>query len=86
KAINAGNKAVELLPVSKEAWRGVYRASDLAQIYAMVGEYEAALEQIELLLSIPGHLSTKLLQLDPTWKILWNHPEFKRLIETYNDD
>ena len=49
----------------------------------MVGEYEAALEQIELLLSIPGHLSTKLLQLDPVWKPLWNHPEFKRLMDKY---
>ena len=86
KAINAGEKAVELLPVSKEAWRGVYRTGDLAQIYVMVGEYEAALEQIELLLSIPGPLSTKLLQLDPIWKPLWNYPEFKILLETYNDD
>ena len=86
KAINAGKKAVELLPISKEAWRGVYRAGDLAQIYVMVGEYEAALKQIELLLSIPGHLSTKLLQLDPIWKPLWNHPEFKRLIEIYSEN
>jgi tetratricopeptide (TPR) repeat protein len=86
KAINAGKKAVELLPISKEAWRGVYRAGDLAQIYVMVGEYEAALEQIDLLLSIPGHLSTKLLQLDPVWKPLWNHPEFKKLLETYSED
>ena len=86
KAINAGKKAVELLPISKEAWRGVYRVGDLAQIYVMVVEYEAALEQIELLLSIPGHLSTKLLQLDPAWKPLWNHPEFKRLIETYSEN
>ena len=33
---------VELLPVTKDAWRGPYRVADLARIYVMVGEYIAA--------------------------------------------
>ena len=45
-AIQEGELAVELLPVSKEAMRGFYRAKDLAQIYAMIGEYDAAIDQI----------------------------------------
>ena len=36
--------AVELLPMSKEAWAGAYRVEDLARIYAMVGEYDAAID------------------------------------------
>ncbi len=79
KAIEAGKKAVELMPISKEAYRGVFRVEDLARIYVMVGEYNLALDQIKLLLSLPGPLSAKLLLLDPTWKPLWNLPEFKRI-------
>ena len=42
-ALREGTLAVELLPISKEAYRGAYRAIDLAQIYAMVGETDADL-------------------------------------------
>ena len=80
KAIEAGRIGVELMPISKEAFRGVLRAEDLARIYVMVGEYDMALEQIKLLLSIPSFLSVQLLLLDPAWKPLWNLPEFKKII------
>lgn len=59
---------------------------DLARIYVMVGEHEKALEKIELLLSIPGHLSTNLLQLDPIWGPLEDNPKFIALLETYSEN
>jgi non-specific serine/threonine protein kinase len=80
-AIREGKLAVELLPVSKDALRGFYRAKDLAQIYAMVGERGAAIDQIKSLLSVPGELSTCLLRLDPVWNPLRNHLRFKELVE-----
>ncbi len=83
EAIRAGKRGVELMPVSKEAYRGVYRVEDLARIYVMVGEYDAAIDQLEFLLSRPGNLSIKLLQLDPRWKPLWDHPRFQELVEKY---
>jgi tetratricopeptide (TPR) repeat protein len=86
KAIEAGKKAVELMPVNKEAFRGAARAEDLARIYVMVGEYDAALEQIQYLLTIPSRLSVKLLLLDPTWKPLWNLPEFKKITNKTSAD
>ena len=66
-ALREGNLAVELLPISKEAYRGAYRAIDLAQIYAMVGETDAAIDRLEHLLSVPSPLSVSLLRLDPIW-------------------
>ena len=66
-----------MLPVSKEAMRGPSRVEDLARIYVMVGEHDAAIDQIEFLLSIPGPLSIPLLRLDPAWNPLRNHPRFK---------
>jgi tetratricopeptide (TPR) repeat protein len=83
-AIQYGMKAIQMMPVKKEAFRGIYRESELARIFVMVGEYGKAIEKLDYLLSIPGVLSVKLLQLDPVWKPLWDHPEFKRLIEKYS--
>jgi tetratricopeptide (TPR) repeat protein len=80
-AIREGKLGVELLPVTKEAWRGLYRVEDLAKIYVMVGRFDAAVEQIEFLLLRPGRLSIPLLRLDPVWAPLHNHPRFKKLIE-----
>jgi non-specific serine/threonine protein kinase len=83
-AIHAGNRAVELMPVSKDAFKGVKRVEDLARIYAMVGKYDAAIDRIDYLLSIPGELSVQLLHLDPTWAPLHDHPRFQALIAKYS--
>jgi tetratricopeptide (TPR) repeat protein len=79
KAIINGKKALELMPINKEAFRGACRAEDLARIYVMSGKYEEALEQIKILLSVPSALSVKLLLLDPAWKPLWTLPDFKKI-------
>jgi len=79
-AIREGKAGVDLLPVSKDAYRGFYRVEDLARIYAMVGDYEAAISQLEYLMSIPGDLGVGALRLDPAWKPLRNHPRFQELL------
>lgn len=84
KAIDAGTEAVNIMPISKDAWRGANRLADLALIYVMVGEYDFAIKHIELLLSIPSVLSTPLLRLDPIWRPLMDHPEFNSLLEMYS--
>ena len=67
--------------MNKDTYFGVYRIEDLARIYVMVGDYDKALEQIKFLLSHPGPLSVKMLQLDPVWKPLREMPEFKKIIK-----
>jgi tetratricopeptide (TPR) repeat protein len=81
-AIREGKLGVELLPIAKEAYRGPNRVEDLAQIYVMVDEHDKAIDQIKYLLSIPGELSIHLLQLDPAWDPLRNHPRFTKLIDS----
>jgi tetratricopeptide (TPR) repeat protein len=83
RAIQEAKKATDLLPVSKEFWRGTMRVKDLAQVYVMVGEYDKAFDQIEYLLSIPGELSIPLLKLDPVWAPLRSLPRFQKLIQKY---
>ena len=86
KAINAGRNAVKLLPVSKEAYKGVFLIEDLARIYVKVKKYPEALEQIEYLLSVPGYITTKVLELDPIWGPLKNQPKFKKILEQYTSN
>jgi len=80
-AIREGKKGVDLLPITKDAWRGYYRVRDLALIYVMVGEFDKAIDQLEILLSGSGWLSIPLLRLDPVWSPLREHPRFKKLLE-----
>jgi eukaryotic-like serine/threonine-protein kinase len=79
-AIRDGKLGVELLPISKEAWRGTYRVRDLARIYTMVGEQSAALDLLTDLLSRPSDLSGAWLRIDPIWLPLRNNPRFQKLI------
>jgi serine/threonine-protein kinase len=79
-AVREGTLGEELLPISKEAMRGTFRGQDLALIYVMVGEFDAAIEKLELLLSKPGWTTIPLLRLDPAWDPLRNHPHFKKLV------
>lgn len=82
KAIREGRLAVELMPYTKDTGEGLNREKDLAQIYTMVGKYDAAIDQIEYLLSVPGESSISLLRCYPTWDPLRNHPRFKKLLES----
>ena len=83
-AIREGKLAVELLPVSKEAMTGMRQLEVLAYIYVMVGEHDAAIDQLEFLLSIPGSLSIPLLRLDPAWAPLRENPRFQDLLRRMN--
>ena len=80
-AIREGERAVELLPVSKSATGGTYRLQALAHIYILVGEYDQAIDQLEYLLSIPSYVSIWRLKLDPLYDPLREHPRFQRLLE-----
>jgi serine/threonine protein kinase/tetratricopeptide (TPR) repeat protein len=82
-AIREGKRGVELLPVSKEAYRGFYRIEELARINVMVGDREEAIRLLEYLMSIPGDLGIGALRLDPAWKPLRNNPRFQALLDKY---
>jgi TolB-like protein/Tfp pilus assembly protein PilF len=83
KAIITSEKAVRMLPVEKEAWKGVYLIEDLAYTYVLLGKYHEAIKQLEYLLSIPGPLSSTILKLDPRWTPLRQNPEFERILKKY---
>jgi serine/threonine-protein kinase len=85
EAIREGELGVRLLPLSRDAFYGSDPVTDLARIYVMVGEYDAAIDELELLLGIPGYLSGPWLTIDSAWAPLRDHPRFQRLLENEDD-
>ena len=53
KAIREGLTACDMLPPTKNALDGVWLMMNLARIYALTGEKELALEQLEVLSKLP---------------------------------
>ena len=49
-------------------------------VIAVLGDQDAAIDQLEVLLSIPSTLTVPLLKLDPQWDPLREHPRFKGLV------
>lgn len=82
-AIEYGKKAMELLPVSLDAWFGTNPELAMLDIYIFLGKYNLALEKIERLLSIPSDLGLGWLLVDPKYEGIRDHPRFKKLVEKY---
>jgi len=80
EAVREGLRGAELMPASKEAWRGSFRLIDLAKIYTMTGEQVKAIDVLERLLSIPSEVSGVLLKIDPTWAPLRDNIRFQQLV------
>ena len=79
EALRAGTEATRLRPVSDDAVDGPLALEMLARIYTMLGDADTAIDRLEMLLSIPSHLSAELIRLDPVWAHLGHHDRFVRL-------
>jgi tetratricopeptide (TPR) repeat protein len=73
-AVHEGERAVAMLPMSREAFVGPYIQHQLARIYLLAGEPEKAL------LRVPYFLSPAWLRIDPTFDPLRKNPRFQRLL------
>jgi serine/threonine-protein kinase len=86
EAIRMGEMAVQMMPISRDALDGGQVLWQLTQIYIIVGEYDAAIDQIELLLSAPGALSVSSLRVYHLYDPLRDHPRFQRLMAEGGED
>ncbi len=55
----------------------------LADIYVMVHEYDAAIDQLETVMCITRPVSPSVLRADPRYDPLRSHPRFQKLLEKY---
>jgi len=79
-ALREASRAVEMLPVSRDAWDGADLQEDLAYVETLVGEHDAAITRLATLLTIPSGLSLPFLRADPMWDPLRGNPRFQKLL------
>ena len=80
KAIQEGRTACEMLPPTKDAVVGVFLISNLARIYALTGEKDLALKQLEIVEKLPCGPSYGELRLDSEWDSLRGDPRFEKIV------
>ncbi|MBT3228820.1 MAG: tetratricopeptide repeat protein [Candidatus Marinimicrobia bacterium] len=81
-AIDAGKRAIELEPVSKDALNGPDHHYRLAVIYNLVGETELAIDKLEFILSFRSGYTKWRIRLDPFLDSLHDHPRYLNLIDS----
>ena len=79
-AIDAGLKAVGILPISNDAMFGTIYEKVLAEIYSIIGENNKALEKIEYLGVIPNGFHYGDLFSNPNFDSIRNEPRFQRVL------
>jgi len=80
-AIREGERAVELIPVSKSAIEGSVLTQYLAIIYAWTGDKDCAIERLAEAAKLPGsHVTYGYLRLHPLWDPLRGDPRFEAIV------
>jgi serine/threonine-protein kinase len=80
-AIREGQRAVELLPVSKSALEGPLLIQYLAVIYAWTDDKDRAIERLAAAAKLPGgHVTYGYLRLNPIWDPLRGDSRFEAIV------
>jgi len=82
-ALAEAQRASDLQPESKDAFDGPEITEGVAQVYAIVGEADRAVEILDGLLSRPSAATAQGLRVNPIWDSLRNDPRFQDLLTKY---
>ena len=82
EALREGRRALELLPLEKDALVGQYLARYFAVIAAWVGEKDLACEQLAVVVQPPSNVSYGELKLMPWWDPLRGDPRFDKIVSS----
>jgi len=80
EALREGRRAVELLPVEKDAINGPLMIKYLAMIAAWAGDKDLAYEQLATAVQPPSTVSYGQLKLGPDWDPLRGDPRFEKIV------
>ena len=80
EALREGQRAVELLPVAKDAINGPLMSAYFAMIAAWTGDKDLACEQLATAIRYPSSLSYGRLKLLPFWDSLRGDPRFEKIV------
>ncbi len=73
--------AARLNPIGQDALRGTFWAMELARLYVLIGQYDAALDQLDTLLKIPSPATVPALRVERTFDPLRKLPRFQALLD-----
>lgn len=79
-AVEAARRATAAIPLSRDAFKATFVAEALAAVYTITGDYEAAVAELDWLLSVPSALTPAVLRLDPMWDPLRSRHDFQELL------
>jgi TolB-like protein/Tfp pilus assembly protein PilF len=82
-ALQEARRATELVPESKDAFSGPEIASGVAEVYAILGDNDRAIEILDGLLSRPSGVTAQGLRVNPIWDPLRSDPRFQALLQKY---
>jgi tetratricopeptide (TPR) repeat protein len=80
EALREGHRAVELLPLEKDALSGTEMVKYFSVIAAWAGDKKLACQQLEIATSQPSVLSYGQLKLLPFWDPLRGDPRFEKIV------
>jgi serine/threonine-protein kinase len=80
EALREGRRAVELLPVEKDALRGSAMIKYLAMIAAWAGDKDLACQQLDVIVRPPSPVTYGQLKLLPFWDPLRGDPRFEKIV------
>ena len=83
-ALAEAQRASELQPESKDALDGPEITEGVAQICAILGDNDRAIEILDGLLNRPSYVTVQGLKVNPIWDSLRNDPRFQALIDRYD--
>jgi serine/threonine-protein kinase len=79
-AIREAQRAVELIPISRDPLYGPTMVLHFASVCAWTAERSLAIEKLETVAKLPGDLSYGELRFDPGWDPLRGDPRFEKLV------
>jgi TolB-like protein len=82
-ALAEARRASALLPESKDAFGGPEITEGVAQVHAVLGDNDRAIEILDGLLSRPSGVTAQGLKVNPIWDPLRNDPRFQVLLTKY---
>ncbi len=80
EAIEEARRAVEMLPISRDAWDGPGLVLYLTRVYALTNELELAFQNLAVSIKTPGGEYYCDLKLDPALDPLREDPRFEKLL------
>jgi predicted Zn-dependent protease len=81
ESIQEGRRAMELRPISEDAYEGPLIVTCVAEVYALTDQPDVAFAQLNVLAKIPcSALSYGNLKTNPAWDPLRKDPRFDKLL------